>query len=160
MRVLPCQFKSRCSYYCFPVRLMNARPIGCQNKLMWTPVPQVTGIKLGVLDVWTSSFKGDTHDLVWYRSCREKAGQCLLAPSGFREDMSAPECKLRASLVAEWWGVCLLMKETWVLSLGWGDPLEKEMATHSSTLAWEMPWTEEPGGLQSTGSRSQAWLTD
>ena len=48
------------------------------------------------------------------------------------------------------------MKETWVLSLGWGDPLEKEMATHSSTLAWEMPWTEEPGGLQSTGSQSQA----
>ena len=36
-------------------------------------------------------------------------------------------------------------------SLGWGDPLEKEMATHSSILAWRIPWTEEPGGLQSTG---------
>ena len=35
--------------------------------------------------------------------------------------------------------------ETWVLSLGWEDPLEKEMATHSSTLAWKIPWTEEPG---------------
>ena len=45
---------------------------------------------------------------------------------------------------------------TWILSLGWGDPLEKEMATHSSTLAWEMPWTEEPGRLQSMGSQSQA----
>ena len=43
---------------------------------------------------------------------------------------------------------------TWILSLGWGDPLEKEMATHSSTLAWEMPWTEEPGRLQSMGSQS------
>ena len=42
---------------------------------------------------------------------------------------------------------------TWILSLGWGDPLEKEMATHSSTLAWEMPWAEEPGGLQSLGSQ-------
>ena len=43
--------------------------------------------------------------------------------------------------------------ETWVLSLGWEDPLEKEMATHSSILAWRVPWTEEPGGLQSTGSQ-------
>ena len=39
------------------------------------------------------------------------------------------------------------------VSLGWEDPLEKEMATHSSILAWESPWTEEPGGLQSTGSQ-------
>ena len=40
-----------------------------------------------------------------------------------------------------------------VLSLGQEDPLEKEMATHSSILAWEIPWTEEPGGLQSLGSQ-------
>ena len=45
------------------------------------------------------------------------------------------------------------MQETWVRSLGWEDPLEKEMATHSSTLAWRIQWTEEPGGLQSTGSQ-------
>ena len=45
------------------------------------------------------------------------------------------------------------MRETWVQSLGWEDPLEKEMATHSSILAWKIPWTEEPGGLQSTGSQ-------
>ena len=44
-------------------------------------------------------------------------------------------------------------QETWILSLGWEDLLEKEMATHSSILAWEMPWTEEPGGLQSVGSQ-------
>ena len=44
------------------------------------------------------------------------------------------------------------MRETWVQSLGWEDPLEKEMATHSSIFAWRIPWTEEPGGLQSTGS--------
>ena len=43
------------------------------------------------------------------------------------------------------------MLETWVQSLGWEDPLEKEMATHSSILAWRIPWIEEPGGLQSTG---------
>ena len=44
------------------------------------------------------------------------------------------------------------MQETWVQSLGQKDPLEKEMATHSSILAWRIPWTEEPGGLQSMGS--------
>ena len=43
--------------------------------------------------------------------------------------------------------------ETQVLSLGWEDPLEKEMATDSSTLAWKIPWTEERGRLQSTGSQ-------
>ena len=43
------------------------------------------------------------------------------------------------------------MRETWVLSLGQEDPLEKEMATHSNILAWKIPWIEEPGGLQSTG---------
>ena len=45
------------------------------------------------------------------------------------------------------------MQETWVQSLGRQDPLEKEMATHSSTIAWKIPWTEEPGGLQSMGSQ-------
>ena len=45
------------------------------------------------------------------------------------------------------------MEETWVGSLGWEDPLEKEMATHSSILAWGIPWTEEPGGLQSMRSQ-------
>ena len=45
------------------------------------------------------------------------------------------------------------MQETEVPSLGWENPLEKEMATHSSILAWEIPWTEEPGGLQSVGSQ-------
>ena len=43
------------------------------------------------------------------------------------------------------------MQNTWVRSLGWEDPLEKGMATHSSILAWKMQWTEEPGGLQSMG---------
>ena len=45
------------------------------------------------------------------------------------------------------------MWETQVQSLGWEDPLEKEMATHSSTLAWKIPWTEEHGRLQSMGSQ-------
>ena len=45
------------------------------------------------------------------------------------------------------------MQETQVPSLGWEDPLEKEMATHSSILAWRSPWTEEPGWVQSVGSQ-------
>ena len=45
------------------------------------------------------------------------------------------------------------MQEPWVRSLGWEDPLEKEMAIHSSTIAWKIPWTEEPGRLQSMGSQ-------
>ena len=43
------------------------------------------------------------------------------------------------------------LREIWVQSLSWEDPLEKEMATHSSTLAWKIPWTEEPGRLQYMG---------
>ena len=45
------------------------------------------------------------------------------------------------------------MQETQVRSLGWEDALEKGLATHSSILAWRIPWTEEPGGIQSTGSQ-------
>ena len=58
-----------------------------------------------------------------------------------------------ASLVAELVKNLPAMQETWVQSLGWEDPLEKEMATYSSTLAWKIPWTEEPGRLQSMGSQ-------
>ena len=62
---------------------------------------------------------------------------------------------------SEWWASLVAqkvkhlpaMRETQVLSLGQEDPLEKEMATHSSTLAWRIPWTEEPGGVQSMESQ-------
>ena len=52
------------------------------------------------------------------------------------------------------------VQETWAQSLGWEDPLEKKMATHSITLAWRFSWAEEHGGLQSTGSQSWTWLSD
>ena len=63
-------------------------------------------------------------------------------------------------ICGQWYGLSLVvqrvnclpaMQETWVRSLGQEDPLEKEMATHSSTLAWKIPWTEKPGRLQSMG---------
>ena len=58
-----------------------------------------------------------------------------------------------ASLVAQMVNNPPAMQEAWVQSLGQEDPLEKGMTTHSSILAWRIPWTEEPGGLQSTGSQ-------
>ena len=57
----------------------------------------------------------------------------------------------QSSLVAQMVKHLPTMWETQVQSLGWEDPLEKEMAPHSSTLAWKIPWTEEPGRLQSMG---------
>ena len=62
---------------------------------------------------------------------------------------------MQASLGAQMVKSLPTMRETWLQFLDWEDPLEKEMAAHSSTLAWEIPWTEEPGGLQSMGS--QRW---
>ena len=59
----------------------------------------------------------------------------------------------RASLVAQTVERLPTLRETRVRALGREDPLEKEMATHSSTLAWKIPWTEEPGRLQSIGSQ-------
>ena len=61
-----------------------------------------------------------------------------------------------ASLVAQMVKNVRAMQEAWVQSLGWKDPLEKGMATHSSICAWRIPWTEKPGGLQSMGSQRVA----
>ena len=55
------------------------------------------------------------------------------------------------SLVAQLVKNTPAMQETWILPLDWEDPLEKEIVTHFSILAWGIPWTEEPGGLQSMG---------
>ena len=67
-----------------------------------------------------------------------------------------------ASIVAQTVKYLPAIQETWVWSLGWEDPLEKEMATHLSILAWRIPWTEEPGGLQSMGLQRAGhdWATN
>ena len=62
--------------------------------------------------------------------------------------------------MAQWLRIRLPMQETQVQPLGQEDPLEKEIVTHSSILAWEMPWTEEPSKLQSMESRDQTQLLD
>ena len=68
---------------------------------------------------------------------------------------------IRASLVAQMVKNLPVMQETWVQSLGWEDLLKEGMATHSSVFAWRIPWTEEPGGLQSMGSQrlGHDWVT-
>ena len=71
------------------------------------------------------------------------SGTCVLVESDRHVNV--------ASLVAQRAENLPIMRETWVPSPGWEDPLEKGMATHSSILAWRIPWTEEPGGLQSMG---------
>ena len=77
------------------------------------------------------------------------------------EGISYPLQYFWASLVAQRVKNLPAMQETWVRSLGWEDPLEEGMATHSSILAWRIPWTEEAGGLQSIGSQrvGHDWAT-
>ena len=66
--------------------------------------------------------------------------------------MGKGSCLLGASLVVQMIMNLPVIQETHILSLGWKDSLDKGMATHSSTLAWRIPWTEEPGRLQFMGS--------
>ena len=79
---------------------------------------------------------------------RSSASRDTKSASALISEFSDPTCVLVFS-----GRVCLPMQEMQVWSLGWEDPLEKAMTTHSSILAWEIPWTEEPGGLESTGSQ-------
>ena len=81
--------------------------------------------------------------------------------SNTRETFQEVPNDFLSSLVAQRVKRLPAMQETWVRSLGQEDPLEKEMATHSSILAWKIPWTEEPGRLQSMGSRGvrHDWAT-
>ena len=84
---------------------------------------------------------------------------CIALVWNWNENWPIPV--LWASLVAQTVKCLSTMLETWVQSLRWEDPLEKEMATHSSILAWKIPWTEEPGGLQSLGwQKSWTWLSN
>ena len=72
-------------------------------------------------------------------------GSKKTTPVGDRGGEQGSQCRgLRAGL---------LLQETWVQYLGWEDPMEKRMATHSSIIGWKIPWAEVPGGLQSLGSQ-------
>ena len=72
-------------------------------------------------------------------------------PLALRIELVGTSLVVQTSLVAQTVKRLSTTQETWVRSLGWEDSLEKEMAAHSRTLAWKIPWAEEPGGLQSMG---------
>ena len=81
-----------------------------------------------------------------------KVTEALMPTCGSQDYNRSPKI-VRTSLVAQMVKCLPTMWETWVRSLGQEDPLEKEMAMHSSTLAWKIPWMEEHGRLQSMGSQ-------
>ena len=81
---------------------------------------------------------------------------CLWIISSLQKNLNQQELVLVTQMVKN----PPAIQETWVQPLGRGDALEKRMATHSSILAWRMPWTEEPGGRQSVGLQSQTWLSN
>ena len=75
------------------------------------------------------------------------------SPWGHKESDTTERLHFHFHFVAQLVKNLPAMPETWVRSLGWEDALEKEMAVHSSTIAWKIPWTEEPGRLQFMGSQ-------
>ena len=99
---------------------------------------------------------------LWFSLCTHKTWEQMFSTwwgkldnrgQKWEETLFTAQAFPRASRMAERERTCPAMHETWVQSLGQEDPLKKEMAIHSSTLAWETPWTEEPGGLPSMGSQ-------
>ena len=117
------------------------------------PLPTVSQTGQSVESYLFSSFCPG----LWGCKCHKWLTQSLIAGNlGSREIKSQNEERANeegASLVGQRLRPLPAMQETWVQSLGQEDPLEKKMATHSGILAWRILWTEEPGGLQSTGSQ-------
>ena len=139
---------SSCDY----ILLINIRDFGrvmanCPAEFIYIPLHNLSpSLKLSssltdCLLIWTLSFSS-------FSSASSSPFLCMCL-------------QIRASLVGQTVKNPLAMQETWVPSLGGEDPLEEGVATHSSVLAWRIPWTEEPGGLQSTGLQRvrQDWAT-
>ena len=115
--------------------------------------PELTTEKFGYLEATT--WRKHT-----VRSHRNKARSCNCL-SLLSINQQTCECRIKVSPMAQQVKNPPVKQETWVWFLGWEDPLEKEMAPHSSILAWEILWTEEPGRLQSLGSQRLRydWVT-
>ena len=111
----------------------NPRPHGRLSA--WSPEVTLTSLEIGVV----GGASGEE---------RANSQLCALLASVWVRLVWPP---LRTSLVAQMLKNLPAVQETQIRFLGWEDPLEKEVATHSSILAWRIPWTEEPGGLQFLG---------
>ena len=110
------------------------------------PLPHAFNAYL--LGIWASLVAQQVKNLP---AMQETLVQFLGWEDSPREGIGYPPWYSWSSLVAQMVKNPPAMQETWVQSLDWEDPPEEGMATHSSILAWRIPWTEEPGGLQSTG---------
>ena len=112
---------------------------------------------------WRATVHRAPQNQTWLKWLSTKAsGRGSLTSLMFMHLMFILQLFFWASLIAQLVKNLPAMQETWVWSLGQEDPLEKEMATHSSILAWRIPWTEEPGRLQSMGlqeSDTPEWLS-
>ena len=108
------------------------------------------------LHVQTKEMQWIVHSSFSIRCCRELQINFLANP------ITRNSQDVRASLVAQMVKNLPAMQETWIPSLGWEDPLEKGVVTPSSSLAWRIPWSEEPGGLQFMGSQrvEHDWATN
>ena len=110
-------------------------------------------------------FRGENYYLSFNQECEIRADwepQIKEDEKATSQDRSSENRPALISLVVQTVKNLPAMWETWVQSLGQGDPLEKGMATHSSVLVWRIPWTEKPGGLQSMGSQRvrHDWVTN
>ena len=132
-------------------KLLHLCPILCDSMDCSLPDSSVHGILQTRILEWVAmpSSRGSS----WPRGRTHVL--CLL-------HLQASSVSSRTSLVAQTVKRLSTIRETWVQSLGWEDLLEKEMAIHSSTIAWKISWTEEPGRLQSMGSQrvGHDWATE
>ena len=136
---------------------------------MWRPYKQILSYctsQILVLFIYFFFYKlkvcgSPTLSAFWLHFSNNIRSVCVCVTFWWFLQYFKPSTGIRASLVVQRLKCLPAMRETWVRSLGPEDPLEKEMATHSSILAWRTPWTEEPGGLQSTGSQrvGHDWAT-
>ena len=149
--------KLECVCYCcinYPqTESLNHMYLLIIRHLTWVKLSNWFAIMPGVIHV-ILIFQWLNWSLTWlitnfgYWLCLYLATHCYKA---FLDFLRGGLRKRWASQGAQWWRIRLPMQETQVQSLVLEDPRKKEMATHSSILAWEIPWTEEPGGLQSMG---------
>ena len=100
------------------------------------------------------------HRYIWHYRSSENCLHCVITKMVHNLSWATNISRLGASLIAQLAKNPPAIRQTWVQSLGWEDPLEEGMATPSSVRAWRLPSTEEPGGRQSTGSQSRTWLRD
>ena len=115
---------------------------------------------LGTQDTWPAAGPDSFICFIHWASASDYTGKRNAPAHPFPSCLGLPHNKFEnhclqfwASLLAQTVKNLPAMRETWVRSLGWEDPLEEGMATHSSILAWRIPWIEEPGGLLSMGSQ-------